>query len=67
MLYQLASSKMIVMFACGDLVLDLMKSNLDLKNHSAMQALYPVYLELYRILDLDGTPEISQFSHLIYG
>ena len=45
MLYRSSSSKSIVMFACGDLVLDLMKSNLDLKNHSAVLALPAIYLE----------------------
>lgn len=61
MLYQSPCCKIIVVFVCGDLVLDLMKSNLDLKNHNEMLALHLIYLELHRILDLDGTSEISQF------
>lgn len=66
MFYQSSSYKIIITFTWGDVVLDLMKSSLDLKNHNAVLALYPLSLELYRMQDLDRTSEISQFSHLIY-
>lgn len=45
MLYWSSSSKIIVMFDCGDLVLDLMKSNLELKNHSGVLAVPIIFLE----------------------
>lgn len=63
-LHQSSCCKITVTFACGGLVLDLMISNLDLKNHNEMLTLPLIYLKLHRILDLDRTCEISQFITL---